>query len=91
VLCGFAEINPIAFCAISVAAILPLAALSWFLVEKPALSWKSRLRRKNSSIALANMEDGGSVGRSNDIPGRRARFIGEKAEDPPAKKKKISC
>ncbi|AZP80875.1 acyltransferase family protein [Mycobacterium avium] len=84
VLCGFAEINPIAFCAISVAAILPLAALSWFLVEKPALSWKSRLRRKNSSIALANMEDGGSVGRSNDIPGRRARFIGEKAEDPPA-------
>lgn len=46
VICGLGFINPIAFAIISAAATLPLAALSWFLVEKRALSLKSSLRLK---------------------------------------------
>lgn len=48
VLCGLAKVNPIVFCLISIAAILPVAALSWFLVEKPALSLKNRLRPRSA-------------------------------------------
>ncbi|HEV7580602.1 MAG TPA: acyltransferase, partial [Mycobacterium sp.] len=47
--CGLASLNPFLFFAIATAATLPLAALSWFVVEKPALSLKSRLKRKSAS------------------------------------------
>jgi peptidoglycan/LPS O-acetylase OafA/YrhL len=47
--CGLAGINTSAFFVLGVTATLPLAALSWFLVEKPALSLKSRLKRKWAS------------------------------------------
>jgi peptidoglycan/LPS O-acetylase OafA/YrhL len=47
VICGLAFLNPIAFAIIAAIATLPLAALSWFLVEKPAISVKSRLKRKS--------------------------------------------
>jgi peptidoglycan/LPS O-acetylase OafA/YrhL len=42
-ICGLLSLNPIVFAIIAAIATLPLAALSWFLVEKPALSLKSRL------------------------------------------------
>lgn len=51
--CGLAWLNPIVFFAVSVIATLPLAALSWFLVEKPARSLKFRLKRKWSATDLA--------------------------------------
>jgi peptidoglycan/LPS O-acetylase OafA/YrhL len=51
VICGLAVLNPIVFAAIAALATLPLAALSWFLVEKRALSLKSRFERR--SIAPA--------------------------------------
>jgi peptidoglycan/LPS O-acetylase OafA/YrhL len=44
--CGLFTLNPFLFFGISTVATLPLAALSWFLVEKRALSLKSRLKRK---------------------------------------------
>lgn len=47
-ICGFATLNPFLFCLLAAIATLPLAALSWFLVEKPAMSLKSRLKRKLS-------------------------------------------
>lgn len=47
VICGLAFLNPIVFAVIAAAATLPLAALSWFAVEKPAASLKSRLERRN--------------------------------------------
>jgi peptidoglycan/LPS O-acetylase OafA/YrhL len=47
--CGLASLNPFLFFGIATAATLPLAALSWFVVEKPALSLKSRLKRKSAS------------------------------------------
>jgi peptidoglycan/LPS O-acetylase OafA/YrhL len=46
---GLAFLNPFVFAVIAAIATLPLAALSWFLVEKPATSLKSRLTRKSSS------------------------------------------
>jgi peptidoglycan/LPS O-acetylase OafA/YrhL len=44
--CGLIWLKPLVFFVVSVIATLPLAALSWFLVEKPAISLKSRLKRK---------------------------------------------
>jgi peptidoglycan/LPS O-acetylase OafA/YrhL len=46
---GLGTINPVAFFVISAAGSLPMAALSWALVEKPALSLKSRLIRRRSA------------------------------------------
>lgn len=46
VICGLAFLHPIAFTLVAALATLPLAALSWFLVEKRALSLKSRFRAR---------------------------------------------
>lgn len=51
VICGLAFLAPPLFAIIAAAVTLPLAAASWFLIEKPALSLKSRLRRKNTTAA----------------------------------------
>lgn len=51
VICGFGSMNPFAFWVLAAIASLPMAALSWFLVEKPALSRKSRLSRRRSAPA----------------------------------------
>jgi peptidoglycan/LPS O-acetylase OafA/YrhL len=48
---GLTFLNPVAFFVVSTAATLPLAALSWFLVEKRAMSLKSRLRSRNTTSA----------------------------------------
>lgn len=47
VICGLAFLAPPLFAIVAAAITLPLAALSWFLVEKPALSLKSRLKGKS--------------------------------------------
>jgi peptidoglycan/LPS O-acetylase OafA/YrhL len=47
VICGLAFLNPFAFAIIAAIITLPVAALSWFLIEKPATSIKSRLRRRS--------------------------------------------
>lgn len=51
VICGVGVLNPFGFAVISIIAVLPFAMLSWFLVEKRALSLKSRLKRKSSAVA----------------------------------------
>ncbi|GBG36909.1 acyltransferase family protein [Mycobacterium montefiorense] len=43
---GLAGLNPLLFFVIATTATLPLAALSWFLIEKRAQSFKSRLTSK---------------------------------------------
>lgn len=45
-ICGLAFLQPPAFAVVAAVATLPLAALSWFLVEKRALSLKSRFKRR---------------------------------------------
>ena len=42
---GLSGLHPLLFFVVATAATLPLAALSWFLVERPAQSLKSRLKR----------------------------------------------
>ena len=56
---GLAFLNPLVFFVISTIATLPLAALSWFLVEKRAMSLKSRLKRR--SIARAEERQPGKT------------------------------
>jgi peptidoglycan/LPS O-acetylase OafA/YrhL len=47
VIWGLGSMNPVVFAVIAAFATVPLAALSWFLVEKPSLSLKSRLKRRS--------------------------------------------
>ncbi|UUO01971.1 acyltransferase [Mycolicibacterium novocastrense] len=42
------DVHPLLFALISVAVTLPMAALSWFFVEKPALRLKNRIKRRES-------------------------------------------
>ncbi len=51
VICGLATLNPLVFFPVSAAATLPFAALSWFLIEKHAMSVKSRVFKKLSPHA----------------------------------------
>lgn len=44
---GLIWLNPLVFAAVSTLATLPVAAASWFWVEKPARSLKHRLKRKS--------------------------------------------
>ena len=53
VICGLVNLNPFAFAIIATTATLPLAALSWFLIEKRALALKSRLKKKRSGAELS--------------------------------------
>jgi peptidoglycan/LPS O-acetylase OafA/YrhL len=46
IVCGLGGLHPLVFFPVAAVATLPLAALSWFLVEKHAISLKSRLIRK---------------------------------------------
>lgn len=49
VVCGLLSLNPWLFCFAVAIATVPLAAASWFLVEKPARSLNKRFRRKYAS------------------------------------------
>jgi peptidoglycan/LPS O-acetylase OafA/YrhL len=51
IICGLAILNPFGFAIIAAITTLPLAALSWFLVEKPAISLKFRLKRRSTAVA----------------------------------------
>lgn len=46
VICGLGVLDPIAFAMVATLATLPLAALSWFLIERRALALKSSLKRR---------------------------------------------
>lgn len=49
VICGLGNMNVAAFWVIATAASLPIAALSWHLLERPAMSLKSRIIRGRSA------------------------------------------
>lgn len=46
VICGLGTLNLLLFATISIVATLPFAASSWFLIEKPAMRLKRRLKGK---------------------------------------------
>jgi peptidoglycan/LPS O-acetylase OafA/YrhL len=66
VICGLGSMNLVVFAVIATVATLPLAALSWFVIEKPAMSLKSRLKRKGSVGAVTRQPgqtvSGGTTG-----------------------------
>jgi len=69
---GLVWLNPLVFFVVSTIATLPLAALSWFLVEKRAMSLKSRLKRKWSAPAVpetGGIRDATAVDLVADQPG----------------------
>jgi peptidoglycan/LPS O-acetylase OafA/YrhL len=51
VVLGFGFLYPAVFFVVTVTALLPLAAMSWFLIEKPSMSLKARLKRRWSAPA----------------------------------------
>jgi peptidoglycan/LPS O-acetylase OafA/YrhL len=53
VICGLAFLNPFVFAIVAALATLPMAALSWFVVEKPALALKSRLLGMKDAVEPA--------------------------------------
>jgi peptidoglycan/LPS O-acetylase OafA/YrhL len=52
VIAGLGALNPLVFAAVATAATLPFAAMSWFLIEKPAMKLKSRITRRGVRPAL---------------------------------------
>jgi peptidoglycan/LPS O-acetylase OafA/YrhL len=55
VICGLGSMNPIVFAIVAAIATLPIAALSWILVEKRAMSLKSRL----TQMSIGHAKDEG--------------------------------
>lgn len=51
VICGLAFLNPFIFAIIAALVTVPLAAFSWFVVEKPAISLKSRFELRRHAQA----------------------------------------
>jgi peptidoglycan/LPS O-acetylase OafA/YrhL len=56
VICGLAFLNPFVFAVVAALATVPLAALSWFLVEKRAMSLKSRLQGKGKQAGAVPLD-----------------------------------
>ena len=56
--CGLAALlHPTLFFVVAAAATLPLAALSWFVIEKPSMSLKRRLRTKWSAPIASSADE----------------------------------
>jgi peptidoglycan/LPS O-acetylase OafA/YrhL len=53
---GLGFLHPAVFFAATVTALLPLAAMSWFCIEKPAMSLKRRLQRKWAAPAGSGVD-----------------------------------
>lgn len=69
---GLVVLTPLAFFGVSMAATLPIAALSWFLIEKRALSLKSRFKR--STVATHGKHSASARVRER-RPGRPPRTV----------------
>jgi peptidoglycan/LPS O-acetylase OafA/YrhL len=62
VICGLSFLNPFAFAAVAAAATLPLAALSWFGIEKRAIASKSRFSRKRRGLPAVTVQEEATSG-----------------------------
>lgn len=62
VICGLGLLHPLLFTVVAAAATLPLAAMSWFLVEKRALSLKARFKRRRRESGSVVAEAQPAVG-----------------------------
>ncbi|MGD1281239.1 acyltransferase family protein [Mycobacterium seoulense] len=55
--CGLATLPPVVFFGLSALGTLPLAALSWFVIEKPSMSLKRRLKQKWGAAVIDSGDD----------------------------------
>lgn len=62
--CGLARLNPFVFFVIATAATLPVAASSWFVVEKRAAALKNRIFRRSAKPSVGSLP--------GDLAGRRS-------------------
>ncbi len=67
---GLGILNPMVFFVVAVVATLPLAAMSWFCIEKPAMSLKSRLKRKWGAPARREADGTHDASEVDPIAGR---------------------
>lgn len=77
--CGVARLHPALFFLVALACALPVAALSWFLVEKPAMSLKRRLRRKWSAPVASSADEPMSASNVHTVADRRAPDVPDPA------------
>jgi peptidoglycan/LPS O-acetylase OafA/YrhL len=76
---GLTWLHPLLFFVVAAMATLPLAALSWFLVEKPAQSLKRRLKRKWSGSELADAERAPGAATPNQVARQRTPGVPDTA------------
>jgi peptidoglycan/LPS O-acetylase OafA/YrhL len=79
VICGLGFLNPIVFSIIAAIATLPLAALSWFVVEKRAMSLKSRLKQKIHAAAPPDANDNLNAAAVNRVADRPVPEVSDTA------------
>jgi peptidoglycan/LPS O-acetylase OafA/YrhL len=79
VICGLGFLNPIVFSIIAAIATLPLAALSWFVVEKRAMSLKSRLKQKIHAAAPPDANDNLNAAAANRVADRPVPEVSDTA------------
>lgn len=70
--CGLAHLHPAVFFLVAAACALPIAALSWFVIEKPAMSLKRRLRRKWSAPVASSADEPLSPSNAEAVAERQA-------------------
>ncbi|AGP65858.1 acyltransferase [Mycobacterium intracellulare] len=78
--CGLAtRLHPAVFFLVAVAASLPLAAASWFLVEKPSMSLKRRLKQRWSAPVTSSSEEPPPASKADVIGDRPGPGLSETA------------
>jgi peptidoglycan/LPS O-acetylase OafA/YrhL len=71
--CGLAtRLHPVLFFLATVTATLPPAAISWFLIEKPSMSLKRRLRIKWAAPVASSGDEAGPVDKAEAMADRPA-------------------
>jgi peptidoglycan/LPS O-acetylase OafA/YrhL len=78
--CGLSGLNPLLFFVIATTATLPLAALSWVLIEKPAQSLKSRLKRIGLAPSFPKPADPDVTAVAGERPQQHGQHFGSHAD-----------
>ncbi|MUM18904.1 acyltransferase [Mycobacterium sp. CBMA271] len=60
--CGLSRLNPLVFFVVATTATLPVAAASWFVVEKRAAALKSRIFRKTAHVRAVAADGSAATG-----------------------------
>ncbi|MES3639544.1 acyltransferase [Mycobacterium intracellulare] len=78
-ICGLSHLQPALFFLVAATATLPLAAASWFFIEKPSMSLKRRLRRKWSAPVTSSSEEPPPASKPSTVVDRATPGLSETA------------